>query len=287
MAAKPSIAIVGAGNLGNALALSLRSAGFGIDAIVSRARAESLIRARRLARKVGARVLSRVRDLRASVLWICVPDSAIPEVTVRLADRWEQQRGGVALHSSGALSSLVLQPLHAKGLSVASAHPLMTFVRGSQPSLAGVPFAIEGDRGAVKVARSIVRQLGGKPYGITAAQKSAYHAWGTFASPLLTALLATAEEVAMLAGVPPKEARYRMLPILLQTIRNYGEFGAAGGFSGPIIRGDIATVQRHLEVLRKYSVPRQVYSALARAALLYLPAKNSAPLKRLLDSDER
>ena len=73
-----------------------------------------------------------------------------------------------------------------------------------------------------------------------------------------------------------------MLPILHQTVINYGEFGAAAGFSGPIIRGDVATVRRHLQVLRGSRVPRQVYTALARAAVEYLPAKNKTSLKKLL-----
>jgi predicted short-subunit dehydrogenase-like oxidoreductase (DUF2520 family) len=162
----------------------------------------------------------------------------------------------------------------------------MTFVQGSRPSLAGVPFAIEGDSQAVRVARHIVRRLGGKPYAIGKKEKNAYHAWGTFASPLLTVLLAATEKVAGLAGVPPKEARERMIPIVLQTIRNYAEFGARGGFSGPIIRGDVGTLRRHLDVLRSAPVTRQVYATLARAALEYLPAKNKPALKGLLDSGD-
>ena len=166
---------------------------------------------------------------------------------------------------------------------MASVHPLMTFVQGSRPSLAGVSFAIEGDPVAVRAARAIVRDLGGESHAISRKQKKAYHAWGTFASPLLTALLATTEEVAALAGVSKKAARERMLPILLQTVKNYGKLGAAAGFSGPIVRGDVETVRRHLEVLRTAPVPRQVYIALARAALEYLPAKNKALLRWLLE----
>ena len=133
-------------------------------------------------------------------------------------------------------------------------------------------------------ARRIVRNLGGEPHAISRNQKTAYHAWGTFASPLLTALLATTEEVAALAGVSKKAARQRMLPILLQTIKNYGTFGAAAGFSGPIVRGDVETVRGHLKVLGRAPVPRQVYVALARAALEYLPAKNRKSLRSLLES---
>jgi len=148
----------------------------------------------------------------------------------------------------------------------------------------GVSFAIEGDPVAVRAARGIVRDLGGESYAISQKEKNAYHAWGTFASPLLTALLATAEQVAGLAGVTRKAARGRMLPILLQTVKNYGAVGAAAGFSGPIVRGDVETVRRHLEVLRTAPVPRQVYMALVRAALEYLPAKNKTSLRRLLSS---
>ena len=83
---------------------------------------------------------------------------------------------------------------------MASVHPLMTFVKGSRPSMEGVPFAIEGIQGGA-AARGIVRNLGGEAYPIRQKDKNAYHAWGTFASPLLTALLATTEQVAGLAGV--------------------------------------------------------------------------------------
>ena len=195
--------------------------------------------------------------------------------------RW---KGRVALHSSGALTSDELSSLRKRGAAVASVHPLMTFVRRSRPSLAGVPFALEGDIVAVRVAARIVKDLGGHAYPIRKAEKAAYHAWGTFASPLFTALLATTEQVAAAAGVTPKAARRRMIPILLQTLANYASFDAAGAFSGPIVRGDVDTVKRHLRVLRKVPAAHEVYVSLARAALDYLPGKNKAALQRALRS---
>ena len=124
------------------------------------------------------------------------------------------------------------------------------------------------------VARRVVEDVGGQAYSIRKKDKAAYHAWGTFASPLFTALLATTEQVAALAGVNRKAAKQRMIPILQQTLANYAAFGAAGAFSGPIVRGDVDTVKRHLRVLRGVPAAREVYSALARSALRYLPAKN-------------
>ena len=112
--------------------------------------------------------------------------------------------------------------------------------------------------------------------------KEAYHAWGMFASPLLTALLAASEHVARAAGVRGKAARKRMLPILRQTLANYAKLGAPGSFSGPIARGDVATVGKHLKVLLEVPEVRGVYVALARSALRGLPAKNRAALGEIL-----
>lgn len=284
MAARPRIAIVGAGNLGSALALSLRQAGYRIPSVIARSGGASWRRAEKLAKEIGASVSSGPsKTERAEVFWLCVPDGEIARATRALATgiTW---KGKVALHSSGALASDELAPLRARGAAVASVHPLMTFVPGSRPSLGGVPFAIEGNAGAVRVARRIVRDLGGIVYSIRKADKAAYHAWGTFASPLFTALLATTEKVAATAGVQPREARNRMIPILLQTLANYAAFGARGAFSGPIIRGDVDTVKRHLRVLRKAPAARKVYLALALAALNQLPARNKKSLKQVLDS---
>src|SRR5208283_1030523 len=150
------------GNLAGSQAVSLRKAGYGIDQIVSRGSAASLRRARRLAREVGASTVRAARaQIRAEIVWFCVPDAAIAGAAKSLvgAADW---RGKVALHSSGALSSDELDVLRRCGAAVASVHPLMTFVWGSRPSLAGVPFALEGSPKALRVARAIVRELSGQ-----------------------------------------------------------------------------------------------------------------------------
>jgi predicted short-subunit dehydrogenase-like oxidoreductase (DUF2520 family) len=283
MAGKPRITIVGAGNLGSALAMALRRAGYLIDEVVSRPGRSSLTKAKSLARAVGARA---VRDSRASidaeVVWFCVPDGEVAGAARSLAGNdW---KGKVALHSSGALTSDELAALRERGAAVASAHPLMTFVRGSQPALAGVPFAVEGDRAAVGAVRVIITELRGQVFPIRKREKGAYHAWGTFASPLLTALLATTEHVAAAAGVKAAAARRRMLPIIAQTIANYAALGAAGAFSGPLVRGDADTVRKHLRALRAVPAAREAYVALGKAALQYLPVKDKRLLEEILNS---
>jgi predicted short-subunit dehydrogenase-like oxidoreductase (DUF2520 family) len=158
----------------------------------------------------------------------------------------------------------------------------MTFVQGARPALAGVPFALEGDPAATKVARRIARDLGAESFLLPASRKAAYHAWATMTSPLFLAFLVTLEHAANAAGLTPHDARRKSLPIIRQTLTNYAHLGPAHSFSGPIIRGDVKTVAKHLAVLRTHKQARDVYIELARSALRSLPAKNQKELRKLL-----
>jgi predicted short-subunit dehydrogenase-like oxidoreductase (DUF2520 family) len=219
-------------------------------------------------------------EVGARILWLCVPDREIAGCVRSLAAiDW---KGRLAFHSSGALSSDALELLRRRGAKVASVHPMMTFVAGITPSLRGVGFAVEGDAQAVRAARRIVSALGGESFLIAKKDKALYHAWGTFASPLLTALLAIAQGVAQEAGIPEKKARRWMTPIVRQTVENYAHRGGAHGASGPIMRGDAATVRKHLEALRALPEARAAYQALAHAALKILPTRNREELMALL-----
>jgi predicted short-subunit dehydrogenase-like oxidoreductase (DUF2520 family) len=300
MTRKPTVAIVGAGSLATFLAVALHDAGFTITEIIARDTPRSRRHARSLAAKVGARtVTAHSAALDATLLWFCVPDREIRSVASALAGylaarpaAHKKNKNRVpnrvpsnvrfAFHSSGALLSRELEPLRKAGIAVASVHPLMTFVAGAHPSLTEVPFAMEGDRAATQVARQIVRKLGGESFSLPAARKAAYHAWATLTSPLLLAFLVTLEEAARAAGFTRKDARRKSLPIIRQTLANYWRLGPAASFSGPLVRGDAETVARHLAVLKKHPGPREVYVALARAALDGLPVKNREGLSRLL-----
>jgi len=279
MPKKLRIAIVGPGRLGSALAFELDRAGYPIAEIIVRKRSRQTAA---LARKLRAQILlQNSGGIQANVIWFCVPDREIARAARVLASegKW---KGRTAFHSSGALPSGELGALKKLGASVASVHPLMTFVRGALPSLAGVPFALEGDAAALRVARRIVRDLGGDPFQIRAQNKAAYHAWGAFTSPLLVALLVAAEQVAGAAGLSTSAARKKMLPILQQTIQNYGRLGPAGAFSGPLVRGDAEVVRKHLKVLGTMRDAKEVYTALAQIAISHLPVKRRAELRKAL-----
>lgn len=281
--ARSSISIVGPGNLGTALALTLPSAGYQVKLLAAR---HKVAHVKALARKLHAQVIDVGKPLPTDVVWITVPDDAIAAVARLLASS-QDWKGKIVFHSSGALTSDELSPLRAKGARVASVHPMMTFVRGVVPEMAGISFAVEGDAAAVRTARSIVEDLGGRPFVIKKQNKVLYHVFGSFASPMVIALMASLEEVARAAGIRQSEIKRVMEPLLSQTLRNYLQQEAASAFSGPLVRGDVATVRKHLAELLNLPEARAVYVALARASLNFLPVRNRRMLERELNGAER
>lgn len=283
MPALPDVSFVGAGNLGSALALSLRALGYRIREVVHRDSPASARRARALARRLGARAVSLEQaELSASLVWITVPDDAIAACARRLSLR-ASWKGKVVFHSSGALPSRELAPLARRGARMASVHPMQTFVRGVRPDLRDVLFTLEGDEAALSLARRIVRDFGAESFPISRAGKSLYHAAGSLASPLTVATLALAERTARAAGLPAAKARQALVPIVRRTLENYLRHGPAAAFSGPIVRGDLETVCRHLRALRRLPYVRRAYIALAYSALHTLPVAHRARLRAILD----
>jgi predicted short-subunit dehydrogenase-like oxidoreductase (DUF2520 family) len=277
-----AVSIVGPGRLGSALAVNLERAGYEIRSLVTRSRRRVSGDTTKLARRVGAKIVplgEKAPDTR--VVWITVPDDKIAVVAAKLAAA-QEWRGRTVFHSSGALTSNVLSELRAKGAKVASVHPVMTFVGRSMPTLAGVTFGLEGDTQAVRLAMKVLRDLGGIAVPIKKQNKVLYHAFGTFASPMVIALMAVLEQVGSAAGVKPSRLRNMAGPLLRQTLSNYLEHGATAAFSGPLVRGDVATVRSHLAALQRTPQAREAYVSLARGAIEFLPVKNKSDIAKAL-----
>jgi predicted short-subunit dehydrogenase-like oxidoreductase (DUF2520 family) len=277
-----SITLIGAGNLSYALGPALQAAGYRIDAVAGRNLPASRRRALALAKKLKTKaVVLDDLEIVSEIIWLCQTDDALAETARRLSRR-DGWKGKIVFHSSGALTSEVLSPLRDAGAATASLHPMMTFVPGSEPSLEGVAFAVEGDRRAVTVARQAGKALKADIFEIKKSAKVLYHALGSFSSPMLVATLATAERVGRVAGFSQKQLQKIMAPILRQTLQNYLSAGAAAAFSGPVKRGDVNTIRGHLKELAKVPAANAVYRALVQSALKDLPSRNKAALAKLL-----
>jgi predicted short-subunit dehydrogenase-like oxidoreductase (DUF2520 family) len=284
MGRKKSVTVIGPGSLGCALTVSLKEAGLKVVEVVYRSGGNKAARlkAETIARGTGAQAVSFAEaKFAGDIVWICVADSAIAEVALKLAKRGDW-RGKAVFHASGALSSDELKPLRKQGAKVASVHPMMTFVAGVAPSIKGVVFAVEGDAAALRMARAVIAQLGGESFVLAKKDKPLYHALGAFASPLVVAQMAAAEHIGRELGLTPQKTRRVIASILRQTVENYVKHGPAAAFSGPLVRGDVQTVRSNIMALKRVHGVAAIYRALSKVALEYLPVKNAKRIRQLL-----
>jgi len=288
---KPSVAIVGPGRLGLALAIALRASGYPILAFVSR-HADKARKAARLfdqsEKVVRPLALAEIAQLPATdLVLITTPDDAIEETALRLAElvgHKGKTRRRTVLHTSGALSSAVLAPLAEAGFHTGSIHPLISVTepRAGAEALRGAFYCLEGDSSAIRIARQIVSDLRGKSFSIQPENKALYHAAAVMASPHLVALFDLAIEMLAACGLSKKKAQEILLPLLETTLNNLKVTDPRRALTGTFARGDLATVKRHLAALseREFAAALEVYKLLGLRSIR-LASKNGIDEKIL------
>ena len=263
---KKSVAIIGTGRVGTALALGLDQAGYNVKYAASVPSDD----AKALAGRIGASCIEfpyrEVKD--ADIIFLTVPDGTIASVASELAKtssvNWD---GKLVIHTSGALTSELLEPLKMLGAETISIHPLQTFPPGSKPErLRGIYFAIEGDQS--EAADEMVRDLGGIPFHIKRANKILYHAAASIASNYLFALVGTAVRTLELSSIVTDsedgeiELSKVLFPLIKGTLDSLEEYGIQDGLTGPIARGDVETVEKHIAELEMHPDILSVYRIL-------------------------
>jgi predicted short-subunit dehydrogenase-like oxidoreductase (DUF2520 family) len=284
--------LVGPGSLGTSLSAAWVGAGHlcvGVRGGTASARA----RAWKLMRRRPPR--SGRRPPAFDLLLIAVPDREVARVARSWAKRcpWE---GRIALHTSGVLAAAVLAPLRGQGASIGSLHPLVS-VPLPDPGrnlFRGIYFGVEGDPEASRWGRRLARDAGGRSLEIRAAWKARYHLGACLASGYLLALLDAAASRISAGSADPALLRKAFLGLSESTLRNARSHGYEAALTGPIVRGDVASVRAHLQALAGLpAVWRTLYRGLARHTLdLALgsgrirPA-SAARIRRVLRNRER
>jgi predicted short-subunit dehydrogenase-like oxidoreductase (DUF2520 family) len=180
---------------------------------------------------------------------IAVSDDAIPEVAAGLAAAG--LTGAVVLHTSGAAGPEALDALRGANNSVGVLHPLQTVPsaeRGVQ-TLRGATYAFAGDASAAEWALDLIVQLEGKPLAIDPRRWQHYHAAAVMACNYQVTLVDAALELMEIAGIDRAAALDALGPILRATIDNVLSSGPEKALTGPIRRGDVGTIRRHLAAL--------------------------------------
>ena len=229
----PTLRLIGPGRAGTSLATALRRAGWQVDGTLGRG--------------------EDVRGAAAGVdlLVIATPDAAIAEVAAAV----EPVETTVVAHLAGSLGLDVLAP-HPRRAAV---HPLAALPDadlGADRLAGGCWFAVAGDA----LARDVVAALGGRAIEVADADRATYHAAACIASNHLVALLGQVERVAATAGVPLEA----YLDLVRATVDNVSALGPAAALTGPVARGDHATIERHLAALP--AGERPAYEAMADQA---------------------
>jgi len=277
-----TISIVGAGRVGRTLGRRLRELGWRVEAVVTQSRGTAQAAVAAIG---GGKACTGITPevLRADVVLTTTPDGAL-EPTARAMARvggrgW---RGKTVLHTSGALDSGVLAALARRGAATGSLHPLQTFSGRGTPKLDGVIFAVEGDRQAQRVAQQIARSLGGVPVVIRGGDKPVYHAAGALVASQALALVEAATRMLMKIGFTRQRAQKALLPLMRQMLDNFERLGAKPAWTGPIARGDYATVRKHVRALRQHPKElRESYEVLALLAGRVLAVKPEKAIRHL------
>ena len=264
----PGIGFIGAGTLGKGLAMALASKGHRIAAVASRRRSSAEAAASQIR---GCEPLATPQELadRCDLVFITTPDEAISQVTSQV--RWRSGQGVV--HCSGAESMEVLEPAARTGASTGSFHPFQTFAclgTGAEAAerLEGSTFAVEGNGWLPGYLEEMATRLGGRAIAIRPEDRAIYHASAVMSCGYLVALLKAASDIWKEMGVPHEEALSSILPMARATLANVAMAGLDASVTGPMVRGDTATLRRHVEALEN-RLPRLVplYRALSRESL--------------------
>ena len=289
------IALVGAGVIGTSLGLLLQRAGNTIVALASRTKRRAQATATLLG---GVEVVADpgLAAMGADVVLLAVPDREIAAVARQVVAGGALKRGAVVAHLAGGLAASVLDAVHAVGAHAGALHPLQTFadVDTAVRLLPGTTFALEGDPPALEVLAALATSIGGRPLRLAPGHKALYHAGAVAASNFVVTLMDYAVRLLVRAGVPESEALPALLPLLKGTLTNLETLGLPAALTGPIARGDVATVQAHLAALA--AVPEDmlpVYTALARKTVEValrkgtLAAQEARQIVRWIDHRER
>ncbi|HKC29674.1 MAG TPA: DUF2520 domain-containing protein [Jatrophihabitans sp.] len=245
--ARLRVGVVGAGRVGAALGAALARAGHHIVAATA-VSDQSRVRAERLL--PGAPLLPADEVVaEADFVLVAVPDDVLRALITGLAETDAWRPGQMVAHTSGAHGIGVLDAAAARGVLPLALHPVMTFTGRAEDldRLTGATFGVTTAEELRPVAESLVLEMGGEPVWVPESARALYHAALTIGSNHLVTLVN--DSLGLLAGAGVAEPGRLAAPLLSASLDNVLRLGDAA-LTGPVVRGDVATVAAHVATLR-------------------------------------
>ena len=260
---KDTIAILGLGKVGTAVGYLLKSAGYPIVAVASR----SVSSLNHGVAYTGGKPGTSFSDAaaQAGCIFITTADDAIQSTCEKITREGGIEPGKKVIHMSGAGGLDLLSAAKNAGACVASIHPLQSFadVEGAIINIPGSTFGITTNDDIKAWSVRIVRDIGGIPFFIPEEDKPLYHAAACMASNYLTVLMHTVEEIYLSLGLSRDDAIQAFWPLVRGTLKNIEMKGTVSALTGPVARGDIGTIRKHLQALHdKLPLYLQAYCAM-------------------------
>jgi len=245
---KQKVGFIGAGKVGTALATTLFKGGYPVVAVAN----NNISVSEKLADLVpGCHVFKTAQEVAntAEHVFITTPDDSIPTVASELTWRPEQN----VVHCSGAASIDILDPAKKSGAMVGSFHPCQAFASVDQAikNLPGSTFAIEAQGPLLDILKEMASTIGCDWIVLKPGNKALYHAAAVFASNYFVTLLKVATDLFQNFDIPTAQSTKVLMPLIQGNIKNINTIGLPSCLTGPIARGDVSTIEKHIYALNK------------------------------------
>lgn len=267
MSDRLAVGVVGAGRVGAALGSALRAAGHQVVG-ASGTSAATLERIDTMLPGVPVLAVEEVVR-RADLVLLTVPDDDLPQLVQGLATLGIWRAGQIAMHTAGRYGVAVLRPASQLGVIPLALHPAMTFTGTSLDvaRLTDCLFAVTAPAPVLPIGQALVVEMGGEPVVVAEEHRLLYHAACAHGANHVVVLLAQALEALRAAGVENPAAL--LGPLVRASVDNALRDDPIASLTGPVVRGDVATVSAHLDVLAAAGVNPDVlatYRQLAASA---------------------
>jgi predicted short-subunit dehydrogenase-like oxidoreductase (DUF2520 family) len=247
-----SFNMVGTGAMARALGRALLQHGFRCASWFGRTADHARQAAGKEARDVAV-VLGSQSLPPADLTFIAVADDAVQDVAFTLT-QGHVPSGSVILHTSGVHDRRVLDALAAKGAVIGSFHPLQSFIgTEGKERFRGITIGVEGMPGAVSAGKRLADDLLAQSVEVSTDHKALYHAAAAMAGNHAIAMLAVAADLWERATSDRQGAVEALGPLTRQSVENALHAGPEVALTGPVVRGDLGTLQRHLDALSQHA----------------------------------